>query len=201
MRTAKTDSPTRQKLLDAAQELMLAKGFSATSVDEICEAAGLTKGSFFHYFEDKEHLGRTVAERFYASMQEMVRSAPFLQLTDPLDRVYGRIDFLIGLSRDPKMAKGCLLGTFVQELAGTRPAIREVCAGCLEDSARGFKQDLDEAKAKYAPGAKWNTRSLADHLNAVVQGSIILAKAKQDRKVVEENLTHFKEYIKCVFGR
>lgn len=201
MRTAKTDSPTKQKLLDAAQELMLAKGFTATSVDEICEAAGLTKGSFFHYFEDKEHLGRAVAEGFYASMREMARSAPFHQMPDPLDRVYGRIDFLIGLSRDPKAAKGCLLGTFVQELAGTRPAIRAVCASCFEESARSFKEDLDGAKARYTPRAKWSTQSLADYLTAVVQGSIIVAKAKQDRKVMEENLLHFKEYLKCVFGR
>jgi TetR/AcrR family transcriptional repressor of nem operon len=47
MRTAKAPSPARDKLLEAAQELMLAKGYEATSVDEICAAAGPTKGSFF----------------------------------------------------------------------------------------------------------------------------------------------------------
>ena len=65
MRTAQTHSPTKEKLLEAAQQLMLAKGFPATTVDEICEAAGFTKGSFFHYFESKEHLGKEVLDRFY----------------------------------------------------------------------------------------------------------------------------------------
>jgi TetR/AcrR family transcriptional repressor of nem operon len=201
VRIAQTDSLTKQKLLDAAQQLMLAKGYTATSVDEICEAAGLTKGSFFHYFEGKEHLGRLVAQHFYASMQQLSQAAPFHRKKDPLDRVLGRIEFYIDLSRRPDAAKGCLLGTFVQELSDTHPTIRSVCACCFEDSAWSFKQDLDEAKAKYAPRARWNSQSLAEHLTAVLQGAIILAKAKQDPKVMGESLVHFREYVKCIFGR
>src|SRR5262249_4624065 len=64
MNIARSDSLTKQKLLDAAQELMLAKGYTATSVDEICEAARLTKGSFFHYFEGKEHLEPPCCRQF-----------------------------------------------------------------------------------------------------------------------------------------
>src|SRR6516162_9471785 len=99
MRKARTDSLTRQKLLDAAEGLMLTKGYTATSVDDICEAAGLTKGSFFHYFEGKEHLGSLVAERFYASQREMAKAAPFRRKKDPLDRVFGHVDYFIEASR------------------------------------------------------------------------------------------------------
>jgi TetR/AcrR family transcriptional repressor of nem operon len=200
MRKADPDSLTKQKLLDAAQELMLTKGYTNTSVEEICEAAGLTKGSFFHYFEGKEHLGRLLAERFYASKQQLFQAAPFRQKKDPLDRVFGFVDFLIEMSRSPLAAKGCLLGTFVQELSHTHPAIRSVCAGCFADAANRLTQDLEEAKVKYTPRARWSTRSLAEHLTAVIQGAIILAKAKQDQKVVEESLLHFRGYLKCLFG-
>jgi TetR/AcrR family transcriptional regulator, transcriptional repressor for nem operon len=201
MRTAQADSPTRQKLLDAAQELMLTKGYTATSVDDVCTAAGLTKGSFFHYFEGKEDLGKVVAERFYAGMRDGVESAPFRKKQDPLDRVMGFVDFLIERSRHPAAQKGCLLGTFVQELAETHPKIRSVCAACFEEQTEFLKKDLEEAKAKYAPRARWSPESLARHLIAVVQGSIILAKASQDRSVFEEGLGHFKRYLKCVFGQ
>jgi TetR/AcrR family transcriptional repressor of nem operon len=200
MRKAQADSRTRQELLDAAQELMLAKGYTATSVDEVCEAAGLTKGSFFHYFEGKEHLGRTVAERYYASWQQLSQSAPFRLKKDPLDRVLGSVDFFIEMSRGATW-KGCLLGTFVQELARTHPQIRSVCARCLCDLAHSLKQDLAEAKAKYAPRARWSPQSLAEHLIAIAQGATILAKAKQDQKVFEESLGHFKEYLKRLCGR
>src|SRR5262245_12654014 len=201
MRTAASDSRTREKLLDAAQELKLAKGYTATSVDETCAAAGLTKGSFFHYFEGKEHLGRLVAERFSASMQQLFQSAPFHQNKDALERVFGRVEFLIDLSRQPQTSKGCLLGTFAQELSATHPGIRSVCATCFAEATQSFKQDLDEARAKYTPSAPWSSQSLAEHLTAVVQGAIILAKAKQDPRVLQESLTHYRDYLHCLFGR
>ena len=198
MRKAQTDSLARQKLLDAAQELMLAKGYTATSVEEICERAGLTKGSFFHYFQGKEHLGRSVAQRFYACWQQASRAAPFRRKKDPLDRALGQVDFFIEMSRAPTW-KGCLLGTFVQELSETHPQIRSVCATCLDDLAEGVKHDLEEAKAKYTPRARWNAQSLAEHLIAVAQGATILAKAKQNPKAFGESLGHFKEYLKRLF--
>jgi TetR/AcrR family transcriptional regulator, transcriptional repressor for nem operon len=199
MRKAETESPTRQKLLDAAQELMLTKGYTNTSVDEICEAAGLTKGSFFHYFDGKEHLGRVLAERFYSAKQQKFQSAPFRQEKDPLDRVFGFVDFFIAMSSSPMAAKGCLLGTFVQELSWTHPKIRLVCAACFDETAASLQQDLEEAKAKYVPQAKWSPQSVAEHLIAVVQGAIILAKARQDQTVVAQSLGHFRDYLKSIF--
>jgi TetR/AcrR family transcriptional repressor of nem operon len=200
MRIAQANPVTKQQILDAAQELMLAKGYTATSVDEICAAAGLTKGSFFHYFEGKEHLGRLVAERFYASWQQLSQAASFRRKKDPLERVFGQVDFFIAASHRPEW-KGCLLGTFVQELAQTHPQIRWVCAACLENLVDGVRQDLEEAKARYAPRARWNARSVARHLIAVAQGANILAKAKQDRKLFAESLVHFKKYLKGLFGK
>jgi TetR/AcrR family transcriptional regulator, transcriptional repressor for nem operon len=199
MRKTETDSLTKRKLLDAAQDLMLAKGYTDTSVDEICTAAGLTKGSFFHYFDGKEHLGMLVVQHFHSSMKQMFQSAPFRQKKDPLDRVFGFVDCLMELSGSPKTGKGCLLGTFVQELSHTHPKIRAVCAACFEESTAALKQDLDEAKAMYAPRARWNAQGLAEHMIAVAQGALILAKAKQDRKVVGESLGHLKEYLKFLF--
>jgi TetR/AcrR family transcriptional repressor of nem operon len=201
MRTAQSDSLTKQKLLDAARGLMLTRGYTATSVDDICAAAGLTKGSFFHYFEGKEDLGRQVAERFYAAMRERFQSAALQHKKNALDRVFGRVDFLIELTQQPEAQQGCLLGTFVQELATTHPEIRAVCARCFAESARSFAQDLEEARATHAPRARWSAQGLAEHLTAVVQGAIILAKAKQDPKVVRESLTHFREYLRCLLGK
>src|SRR5262245_9952451 len=198
MRTANPESPTRDKLLDAAQDLMLAKGFTATSVDEICDAAGVTKGSFFHYFDGKEELGRVLAERFFKSMRQRFATAPHRQKKDPLDRIHGFLDMVVGRGRTAGAGKGCLLGTFVQELFETHPGIRDVCADCFAEQAAFLAADFAEAKAKYVPKARWDPRSMAEHLIAVIQGSIILAKAKQDAKPLEENARHFREYLKFV---
>ncbi len=201
MRTAKVDSPTKEKLLDAAQRLMLAKGFVATTVDEICDEASLTKGSFFHYFKSKDHLGQAVLDRFVSTKQQAIQKGPFLKMRDPLQRVYGYLDFLIEMSKSPAAPPSCLLGNFAQELSNTHPKIRTQCATYFAKWAEQFKRDLDEAKKQYAPHTPIDTRSLAEHFIAVLEGALILAKAKQEREPIEEHLQHFKRYVKSQFGR
>lgn len=192
---------TKERLLEAAQELMLAQGFVATTVDEICAASGLTKGSFFHYFKSKEDLGQAVLDRFCGARLAVLQQGPFSKKRDPLDRVYGWIDFAIEMSKSPLAEKGCLLGNFAQELSDTHPAIRSQCAQRFADWAKLLKQDLDEAKANYLPKSKLDTQGLAEHFIAVLEGALILGKARQDMGVVGKSLRHFKRYLESLFGR
>jgi len=201
MRVTQEHSPTKEKLLDAAQELMLAKGFAATTVEEICGKARLTKGSFFHYFESKEELGKTALNRFVAAMAQRFQEAPFHKEADPLKRVYGYLDCAIQCSKDPKAPKACLLGIFSQELSDDHPQIRSLCCGHFSQWAEGLRKDLEEAKAKYASKKTLNARSLAEHIIAVMEGSMILAKAQQNRGVIEQSLKHLKQYLRSLFGR
>lgn len=201
MRPKLTHSPAREKLLEQAQELMLAKGFGATTVDEICKAAGLTKGSFFHYFPSKEDLGKAVLDRFCESRFEMRRRSPLLKRQDPLERLYGWVDSAIEASKSPMARKGCLLGDFAQELSDTHPKFRSQCAQLFAYWAEQLKKELDEAKARYLSKTRLDTQGLAEHFIAVLEGSLILGKAKQDMKVVEQNLLHFKRYLQALFGR
>ena len=201
MRTAQRHSPTKERLFDAAQELMLAKGFPATTVEEICDEAGVTKGSFFHYFESKEKLGKELLKRFSASTQQKIEEAPFHKEKDPLRRVYGYLEFTIQMCRDPQRQQGCLLGTFAQELSDTYPEIRSCCAQSFSEWADAFQGDLDEAKGKYPPKGTVDTKGLAEHFIAVMEGSLILAKAQGDMGVTERNIRHFKQYLKSLFGR
>lgn len=199
MRKPRVVSPTKQKLLAAAQKLMLAKGYPATTLDEICVAARVTKGSFFHYFADKEDLGKAVLDYFVGDLFQAVRTAPFHAKRDPLARVYGYVDFVIKINKDPSTTPGCLLGSFAQDISETHPKIRLQCERYFDRWAQALKQDLDEAKKKYAPQARFDTQSLAEHFIAVAEGALILAKVKQDKKIVEKQLRHFKSYLQGLF--
>ena len=197
-RVAQEDSPTKHRLLDAAQALMLEKGFAATTVDEICAAAKLTKGSFFHYFESKDQLGKELLERFCASGQQLHLGLCGKE-SDPLKRVYAYVDNAIAMATDPVMSKGCLLGLFAQELADTNSAIRQTCCEGFEQWAGHFGGELAKAKARYAPRAAFDPNEVAEHLVAVMEGSMILGKAKGNMKVVAQNLRHFKTYLQQLF--
>ncbi len=200
MKQAQEHPPTKEKLLEAAERLMLAKGYEAASVEEICQAAGVTKGSLFHYFGSKEDLGMAVLDRFVSSRFQAFQRAPFHKMRDPLQRVYGYVDFAMELSKHPQAMGGCLLGNFAQELSHTHPEIRARCAQHFLQWAEGLREDLKNAKATYRPKAPFDARSLAEHFIAVIEGSLILAKAQQDRKVVENNLSHYKHYLKSLFA-
>ncbi len=200
MRTAISDSATKVNLLETAQKLMLSKGFTATSVDEICEAAGVTKGSFFHYFRSKEDLGKAVLDHFMASMSKAVLESPFFKKNDPLQRIYGYVDFMIEISRDPERRSGCLLGNFAQVLSDTHPDIRSLCAKHFRWWAETLKHELDRAKTKGALKKSVDTKVLAEHFIALFEGSLMLAKTQQDIGIIERNLLNYKRYLKSIFA-
>src|SRR3954452_17892940 len=83
----------RDKLLDAALSLIRAKGYSATSVDDLCAAAGVTKGAFFHHFKSKEVLAVAAADHWSEKTGAFFAAAPYHQHKDPLERVLGYLDF------------------------------------------------------------------------------------------------------------
>lgn len=199
MRKARSNPKTRRDLLRAAQRIMLAKGYVATTLDEICAAAGVTKGSFFHYFAGKEDLGKAALHHFMDCQTQAVQGAAFLDEVDPLKRLHAFLDFMIEMAQDPTTPKSCLVGNFAQELSETHPALRAQCAQHFAAWTEGFKRELDAAKVRYAPAADFDTASVAEHLLAVVQGSLILTKAKQDPSVIEQNLRHFKRYLQSLF--
>ena len=200
VRTPTESPPTKERLLDAAEELMVAKGFAATTVDDICEAAELTKGSFFHYFESKDELGKAVLER-YCQRSAQRQQDSCAKEPDPLKRVYSVVDFLINQAKTCESPRGCLLGTFAQELSDTHPEIRKVCARAFGAWVEALAKDLEDAKARYAPTAPFDSKSLAEHFITVLEGAQILSKTQQDTQVIEKSLTHFKHYLKAIFGR
>lgn len=203
MRKAQVNPVARTKLLDAAQKIMLRKGYAATSLDDICRAAKLTKGTFFHYFDSKEDLGKKLLDRFCGhSMTKISDYCCYGDKTeDPLKRVYRHVDCAIAMSKDPLAAQGCLIGSMAQELADTSPGIREICARGFSAWAKVFKKDLDAAKARYAPRSTIDTRGLAEYFIAVVEGSQILAKVNQNRTVIARNMQHFRQYLKTIFRK
>lgn len=195
----KANPKTKEKLLDAAQGLILAKGFKATSVEDICQAARLTKGSFFYYFKSKEDLAEVVLERFCCSGREKMNSCCRAKGKDPLKRILSYIDFLSGMAKDPKMSNGCLIGIFAQEISDTNPKLRSLCEKGIDEWAKVLEKDLEEAKRQYVPRANFDVKSLALYFISIFEGSQILAKARRNRKVMEQNMQHLKQYVKTLY--
>jgi TetR/AcrR family transcriptional regulator, transcriptional repressor for nem operon len=193
--------PSKEKLLDAALQVIRAKGYTATRIEDICEAAGLTKGSFFHHFKSKEDLAVAAAEHWSTVTAALFEAAPYHRRADPLDRVLGYLDYRKELLRGKVPEFTCLVGTMVQEAYDTEPAIRDACDRCISDHAAKIEQDIAEALATPGIRANWTAQSLAFHTQAVVQGAFILAKAKSGPAIAAESIDHLRRYIELLFKR
>ena len=201
MNTRTTHSDSRTRLLDTAVQVIRAKGYSGTTVDDICSAAGLTKGAFFHHFASKEDLAVATAEHFSQMAERLFGAAPYRELADPLDRLLGYVDFRAGILAGPLPQFTCLLGTMVQEAYDTHPAIRQACETYIVRHADRVAQDIAAAKALYAPDAAWSAESLGLYTQAVLQGSFILAKARGGPEVARDCVAHLRRYILQLFHR
>lgn len=200
----KQDGPrqdARSKLLDAALSVIRTKGYAATTVDELCARAGVTKGAFFHHFKSKEELG-VAAARYWSEMTgALFSAAPYHAHPDPLERVLGYVAFRKALLKGDVPEFTCLVGTMVQETYATQPAIRDACEASISGHAGTLEVDIEAAMKERGLSPDWTARSLALHTQAVLQGAFILAKAKGGAQIAADSLDHLTRYLELLFGR
>jgi TetR/AcrR family transcriptional repressor of nem operon len=189
----------RTRLLEAARDVIRAKGFNATSVSELCKVAGVTSGAFFHNFRSKEALGTAAAEYWAETTGEFFRSAPYHAHQDPLDRLLAYIDFRRTIIDGELPEFTCLVGTMAQEVYETSPEIRDACATTILGHAATLEADISAAIATRGIQADWTPASLARHTQAVLQGAFILAKATGSREMARESVDHLRRYVELLF--
>ena len=199
MAVAKTSTDTKTKLLDASLLVIRCRGYAATSVDDLCREAGVTKGAFFHHFKSKEDMAVSAAAHFGAMAEGLFSHAAYRSLADPLDRLLGYVDFRKSILRGEVSQFTCLLGTMVQEAYETNPAIRAACDQYISAHAATIEADIAEVMRVRGMAPGWSASSLALYIQSVLQGSFILAKAKHGPQVAADCIDHLRRYLELLF--
>ena len=189
----------RTRLLEAAREVIRRKGFAATSVDDLCRSAGVTKGAFFHHFKTKDALGVAAAIFWSETTSAFFASAPYHEPDDPLNRVLAYLDFRKGIIGGETFEYTCLVGTMTQEMHESAPAIRDACAASILGHAATLEADIEAARKQRNIDADWTAESLARHTQAVLQGGFILAKATGNPDLARESVDHLVRYVRSLF--
>jgi TetR/AcrR family transcriptional repressor of nem operon len=189
----------KELILESAENLMLAQGYSATSLGQICKEIGVSKAGLFHHFQSKEDLGKAILERFCDKRGVMLLEIPPKLDSDPAQTVYNYIDSIIEFCYRPQAKRTCLLAVLTQEMSATHPEFRNLCEERFRSWAKKLSSYIEKAKEKHVPQASWQSENVADHFISVLEGSLILAKAKQDIGLIEINLKHFKAYLISLF--
>jgi TetR/AcrR family transcriptional repressor of nem operon len=197
MRESSENSRTR--LLTATIDLVRANGYAATRVEDVCAEAGVTKGSFFHHFASKEDLAIAAAGQWNERATQLFAQAPYTAEADPLARLLGYVSFRKDLIAGDIRSWSCYAGTTIQETHETYPAIRNACAESIENHVAMLKELIADVLREY-PVAGLGAESLAVHIQAVIQGAFILAKARQDRQPALDSIDHLYRYLLLLFA-
>jgi TetR/AcrR family transcriptional regulator, transcriptional repressor for nem operon len=197
---ARPDTGARARLLDAALRIIREQGYSATSVDELCAAAGVTKGAFFHHYANKEALAVAAAEHWSETTGKFFEEAAYHSLPDPLDRFLGYIDCRKQILGREVPQFTCLVGTMVQEAYGSHPAIRAACDASISGHAETLEADIEAAMRLHGVTGI-SAESLALYTQAVIQGAFVLAKARGGPQIAAEMIDHLRHYVELLFGQ
>lgn len=190
----------RARLLDAAVQVIRTKGLSATSVDELCAAAGVTKGAFFHHFESKQALAVAAAEHWSQTTGALFAAADYHAISDPLDRILGYLELRARLIAGSPADYTCLVGTMAQEAFATSPEVRDACAASIFGHARTLEPDFAAALAAAGDPPGVDAAGLARHTQAVLQGAFVLSKAADDPALVTDSIAHLRRYLELLLG-
>jgi len=200
----KTEAPirnpaaTRRRLIEAGVALILRQGFHATTVDQVCAEAALTKGSFFHHFENKEALGRAIISAWSAYGTALYEKAWNGTETDPLVQVHAMIDIMIGFTQRDEPCV-CVIGMIAQELSGTSAVLREDCGRELGVWTTNVARLLEGAKMRHPPAQDFDALEVAWFLNSLWQGSMLVAKTQPDSTLIRDNLRLAHDYLDRLF--
>lgn len=159
----------------------------------------MTKGSFFHHFRTKEALGVAAANHWAETTSTFFAEAPYHVAGDALDRVLAYVAFRKAILQGELAEVTCLVGTMVQEVHASSPAIRDACRDSIFGHAATLEADIAAAMRERCVGGEWTARSLARHTQTVIQGAFVLAKAGNDLALARESLDHLDRYIRLLF--
>lgn len=203
----KDSGTTYERILDAAEPLVTAKGFAGTSIDDILKPAGLTKGAFFHHFKGKAELARALIERH--ARRDVVLFDRLLteaerQSADPLERTIlfleGFEDFISNFKMPAfESPPGCMYATYTYESMQFEPAIRDLVADSLRRWTSIYVRTFQDVLDRYKPALPVTARQLAEMIVATIQGGMVLGRAYNDVRMTARQSEQFRNYLTLLF--
>lgn len=187
---------TRERILDAAQRLVIDRGFAATSIDAVLEAAATSKGAFFNHFPSKDSLAVALVERYAASDIEFLTDALAHAATSgatPRDRALAFLQFFEDAA-DQLVTEtvGCLYTSVLSDLELITPATQGAVEKAI-DSYRGEYAAL--LRAAMPERSDIDIEDLSDHVWVTFEGAYLLARATSDPSHLRRQLNVLRKLI------
>ena len=181
-------SDARERLVDAARDLIAARSYHAVGVSEICAGAGVRKGSFYHFFDSKQALTCAAIDAHWAAQE-----ADCLRVLEadepPLRRLRGLLDYYVRTQEETKRAtgtvRGCTLANVTLQLDAEQEDLRALLAGIFDAQVAQVLRVLEEAAAAGDVPARVASTATARAVVAQIEGSVLFARLHEDTGVLD----------------
>jgi TetR/AcrR family transcriptional regulator, transcriptional repressor for nem operon len=194
---------TRERILDLTYEAVIRKGFASTSIEELVEAAGITKSGFFYHFKDKTDLARQLIESYTARNSRFLddMTARARELSD--DPLHSFLIFLKlyaeAMDEQTVGHPGCMVATVTFQDRSWDRGVRQLVIDQVVDWRGRFLTWLDEIAEVHPPKGKATREDLADAILAFTYGGMTLARALDDPGAISRQAMMFRETIRLHF--
>lgn len=195
---------TRENILGIAEHIILQKGFSGTSIDEIIEAANITKGGFFYHFRGKEDLAKHLMiryqkadDRFFRDLLDRSESLS----EDPLQQMLIFLKLLAeAMGNLPSTHPGCLVASFTYENQLLNKEVADIMCDCLTGWRQLFIHKLSQVTGKYPMRVETDLLDLSDMLTAIIEGGIIISRTLDEPERLVNQILQYRNHIRLLYG-
>jgi TetR/AcrR family transcriptional repressor of nem operon len=180
----------RDQLVEGALAVFHARGFNGCSVQEIVEAAGVPKGSFYNHFASKEALGVEVVRAYTTKVGAYVADAGAGEILSgkgtPLERIRAYFEAVVEENASCGVRKGCLLGNFATELAPHSEEIAREVAHALDNWSAAIAKALALAQEAGELSREVDVDALGRYIVDGYEGAAARAKLIGDRAPMDQ---------------
>ena len=203
-RSPKRPNDTKERLLALAEDAVMAKGFAATSIEELIATAGITKSGFFYHFKDKGALAKALMQRYLA--QDKVLLDDIFRRGDELneDPLHG---FLVGLrlfaelmANLPANYPGCLAASFAYQDQLFNKEIRALNASGIIGWRTRFRERLELIAKRYPPRQEVDFEALGDMAATLVEGGLVMGRMLKDPSILPRQILLYRDLVRFIFA-
>ena len=204
MSTIPRSNSSRERILACAEAVILQKGFSGTSIEDIIDRAAITKGGFFYHFDGKPGLAEALIQRYLEQDEELFGdlSAQAAELSeDPLHRLLIFLKLIAEkLGSMKETHPGCLVASFTYESQQFRDDIREMVRFGMVRWRKMLIEMLEAVGREYRMETEIPLETVADMFTAIIEGGIMLARNFDDNRLLVEQIMAYRAFIRVLYG-
>jgi len=196
---------TKDRILETAERIILQRGFSGTSIDEIINQSHITKGGFFYHFKGKNDLAKKLIERYLVAddifFEQLFARARRL-VEDPLQQMLLFLKLMAeAMEQLPDTHPGCLAASFVYESQQFDKEVLNLIETGITNWRKLFVAQLELINSQYKPRQEYDVTMMADFLTASVEGGIILSLITKDQNQLVQHILHYRNYLHLLYGK